>query len=319
MNNPNLIYKPLHPILIKNSAYAFFSTNSYSTKLARIYSSSADNEISTWFSDTGPAYRLIITIPPGGTFEFPARYENELRTDNTSKQYNFANAKLTIPAGWTGNISIPLVIHNIKGKGNITINGSTYKIESAKLYDWINDRTNFNYKLKISNLQTKAEIIYLINPGIQLKKKNKIHLVGNNIGDCNVTLTSISPKEQILQPRLKTLLDIKGFEEKKNAADSLLSDNNVIADKKSFIANMNHFHMARDFSSLKKDKRVAKITANFDMIVGALDPVQQEKFYSMLNNGALFVTTISVLENEPDEDLDYIITQLKDYLNVNQT
>ncbi|CAB1084452.1 hypothetical protein D1AOALGA4SA_11972 [Olavius algarvensis Delta 1 endosymbiont] len=147
MNNPNLIYKPLNPISNKKGAYEYFSTNSYSTKLARIYSSSADNKISTWFSDPVHAYRLNIAIPPGGTFEFPARYENELRIGNISNRQNFANAKLTIPAGWTGSVSIPLVIHSIKGKGDIAFNGNTYKIESAKLNDCINDRTNFNYRV----------------------------------------------------------------------------------------------------------------------------------------------------------------------------
>lgn len=320
MNDPSLINKPVHPFFDEKGAYKYFSSNSYSTKLSRIYSSSADNKISTWFSDDKPAYRLTISIPAGGTFEFPARYENELRIGNISKQNKFANAKLTIPAGWTGNVSIPLVIHKINGKGNITINGGTYKIESAALNDRINDRTNFNYKLRISNLQTKAEIIYLINPDIQLKKKNKIHLEGNNIGDCNVTLIPISQKERIIPVRLiNELLDIKDFEKKKNAADSLLSNNNVISDKESFFAYMNHFFVARDFSNPEKDKRMAKITANFDRIVCALDTDQQEKFYNMLNNGALFVTTISILENEPDNYFDYIITHLKIFLKNNKS
>jgi len=118
--NPGLITNPIDPI------QRAFDLSAYSTNVAGIYSSTNDNSLQAGFyldtlADAPPSFE----IPPDGVFEFPDVYDAPLAavrsnpgslddgTGNASYVPSYTNARLIVPAGFSGTISMPLIIQSI--------------------------------------------------------------------------------------------------------------------------------------------------------------------------------------------------------------
>ncbi len=176
--------------------------NRYSYKTAKTYFTTENNLISDWYSSPVEEYPLIITIPPMGIFEFPGKFESTLISAKGDTISSFANAKLTIPKGWSGNINIPLVIHSIKGKGELVIAGKKYMVGSKPLCSLINSRTEFVCDLNFNLIQEPIEIIYLVNPLIfGLIKENNIVAKGINTKTLDFSLALLHETEEIRFPK----------------------------------------------------------------------------------------------------------------------
>jgi hypothetical protein len=102
--DPTLIRQPVDPILPGASW-------PYQQVVADIYSSRSDNFL--YPPDPMADSPTTLEIPPGGTFEFPDIYETPLDAIETTRVPSYTNARLVVPAGFSGTVNIPLLIHSI--------------------------------------------------------------------------------------------------------------------------------------------------------------------------------------------------------------
>jgi len=175
--------------------------NRYSYKTAKAYLTIDDNIISEWYSKPVAEYDLKIKIPPKGKFEFPGKFEKYLVNSKKDSIFSYANAKLTIPKGWTGKINIPLVVHSINGKGLLNISGKEYEIGMEPVKALINKRTEFIYNIQIEQTDENVEIIYLINPLVfGLSKENILVAEGFNTKNLDFRIVEIDQSKRINFP-----------------------------------------------------------------------------------------------------------------------
>ena len=130
--DPDLITNPTNPILHPNDLSR--PASPYGQYVADIYSSTGDNAIShgpqslvdpTSIIDSP----MILEIPPGATLEFPDVYESPLDATLLTNVPSYANARLVIPAGFSGTVPMPLFVHSIGWSNNpklslVTKNGT---------------------------------------------------------------------------------------------------------------------------------------------------------------------------------------------------
>ena len=87
----------------------------YDPIVAGIYSTPFDNAVMPWY-DSVPVLgdsSMAFEIPPGGTFEFPDIYDGPLSSTYATRVPSYANARLIVPEGFSGTVSMPLVIQSI--------------------------------------------------------------------------------------------------------------------------------------------------------------------------------------------------------------
>jgi hypothetical protein len=115
--DPDLITHPLSPMS--------GATGYYAPAIAAIYSSRDDNRVSGEYS-TAPvvsASPMTLMIPPGGAFEFPDVYDAPLSALDLSRVPSslYSNARLIVPAGFSGTVRMPLVIQSIGWSNDPTL------------------------------------------------------------------------------------------------------------------------------------------------------------------------------------------------------
>ena len=131
--DPSLMTQPIDPIF-EGSWYQF----PYSNYVANIYSTADDNyngeRVFLRAHDSSGWSRLV--LPPGATLTYPGKWtEPPLITDNTVSYEvpHYAQALLALEDGWTGRVTLPWVIWEVLGTGQVEIQGSTYEIGSVEL------------------------------------------------------------------------------------------------------------------------------------------------------------------------------------------
>jgi hypothetical protein len=188
MKNPSYIIKPADRF--KSSDITYEDTSRYSKTTAGLYSTVANNFLFNWkVEESDLDQQLEFTLPPKSVFIFPARYEKELLSTRKDEIKNYSNAKLTFPPGWSGIIDIPLIVHNIKGVGIVSINNKNYNIGSPELKSLIDRRETFIHTLKFISAKSTVQIIYLVNKKVfKLDTFNTLVLKGQDIDKLQVNL-----------------------------------------------------------------------------------------------------------------------------------
>jgi hypothetical protein len=189
-SDPSLITSPVQMLDGANSS-------AYSENVRNIYASSNDNSV---YPLSAPAQDFVLTwvLPPGASLTMPI-----LATKLDTTQGVFDNTKadahialLDIPAGWKGEVDIPLLVYDITGKGAVSVldsNGSTntFTIGSDALEQYINARmaeigASYFYRLNIDATDT-VSISYFINTKtMELGEENQLGIKGNNLDDITI-------------------------------------------------------------------------------------------------------------------------------------
>lgn len=195
-NKPTLITNQNHVPYKHFSLYSELQRNTEYT--SKLYATTEDNQLLNMEGSEDSLISLEFQIPAQGTLEFPASFEKHLEAFNQNDRTYFANAKLSIPTGWEGKIAIPLVIHAIRGSGNVEIEGMSYEIGSKELEDKLSLRINFDYHLSFSKSESPVYVIYFINPRMaELSEENIISFKGVNLSNLEVTLSSTPDSLQL--------------------------------------------------------------------------------------------------------------------------
>jgi len=320
-DNPCLITNPVSPVNEEKSFRA--RALAYTKYTSKLYSSKKNNRIFNCNFKNIDSYNLEFKIPANATFEFPAVYEKTLISPRHRKIRNFANAKLTLPLKWKGSIEIPLVIHSIKGKGKVKIDGKNFKIESKELQNYLNKRDSFVFKLKFENTISPVEIIYFINPKmVNLKKSNFIYLKGYNLKDITA---EIVPIPDSLQLNLFDYDSLSGnFEQYKKNINRLKNIAKIeIKNKTDFYKKIElYVNSDKDLSDKEKAKKIKLLETKFNTISENFKNIKSFKeFLIYMNEDSVFVIFVSLLENRTKEELTDIISYFlysgkKKYLNL---
>ena len=292
--------------------------NRYSYKTAEVYFSAENNAVTDWYSEPLGAYEFEVTIPPGGSFEFPGKYESPLLNYVGDTINAYANARLTIPKSWSGEIKIPLVVHTIKGAGSVLIDADEFEIGSARLTDLINARQTFIHEFSFTKLKTDVEIVYLINPLLtDLHAENILELKGTEVANLEVGVVSLANGEIYNRPDRYTfpseVYNIKSYVHRLPQYTKLrITEVAKIHSKLMLLITSN-----TDLSQEQMTEKYDLISENINSFFGALLPkVNTDALLKALNDDVNFAIFISLMEHVPAKELARIIsanTNLKNH------
>lgn len=317
IERPSLITKPLdslHSVLRLAS-----KINRYAEETAESYMTREDNKISEWHLPSPDSFELVFQIPPNASIEFPAVYNSSLTTSANNSTPSYANLKLTLPKGWDGPIDIPLIVHSISGKGEVTINDKLLEIESEELTLMINDRTLPGYKLLFGEIKAPVDIVYLINPYlVGLKNENQLSLNGLFLDKLNVELVELSPSERIHKFSWDDFI-LEAFEKNDNRiyrVNSLYRIDTVqIFTRSDFTDKLKLVIYTDEGLSINQKKEKLKLlNQKFENVYLSInDNVFFKTLFSRLNKDSLFVVFVSILENESEEFIIELLYYFRDF------
>ncbi|MBL4734230.1 MAG: hypothetical protein JKY18_02615 [Flavobacteriales bacterium] len=292
--------------------------NRYSYKTAEVYYSAENNAVTDWYSEPLGVYEFEVTIPPGGSFEFPGKYESPLLNYIGDTINSYANARLTIPKSWSGEIKIPLVVHTIKGTGSILIDTNEFEIGSIELINLINARQTFIHQFVFTEVKTDVEIVYLINPLLtDLSAENTLELKGTEVANLEVEVVSLASGEIYKRPDRYTfpseIYNIKSYVHRLPQYTELhITEVAKIHSKLILLVTSN-----TDLSQEEMTEKYDMISRNIDTFFATLLPkVNTDALLKALNDDVNFAIFISLMEHVPAKELARIIsanTNLKNH------
>ena len=113
---------------------------------------------------TLPPRPVRFTLPRGASLRLPARAAVGPRDMEGQPLHDYRNLVLRLPAGTTGEIANPLIVHALRGAGQVEIDGVSYAIGSPELTARIDARDSALVSFRIVDSQGPLEILYLLNP-----------------------------------------------------------------------------------------------------------------------------------------------------------
>ena len=283
--------------------------NRFSLKTARAYGTANNNNISDWYSALLKEYQLTFTLPPQATLELPGRYEPFLINYIGDTISRYANARLTIPEGFSGKIDIPLVLHAVNGTGTLLIAEREYQIGSAELADLINSRDFFLYEFKLRDLSSSIEIIYLINPLLtQLTNENSVAIKGSNIAGITAEIHGLSENETVSKPTQfnfpEEIYNIEPYMRRLPKYSMVRIEREFDVYKKLMLLITSN----RNLSSEEMTSRYELLSTKIESVLTGIKPgINLNELYSAFNDDSYFAVFISLIDHITEKELIDII------------
>lgn len=162
--DPDLITAPVEAILPN---LAVEQAGPYRPIVAEIYATQNNNYIdSGTFATLEPGGSTIITLPPGAQLLLPGRWtESPTGYDGgiPSKVREYRQAKLSLPAGWTGKLSMPWVLWHVEGPGVVRIADNSYAAGHEKLNTFLKAPVRPVVELEVDTNPNGIELVFMIN------------------------------------------------------------------------------------------------------------------------------------------------------------
>ena len=181
-SRPSLITDPIDPVHPRPSPYSLFSAepDPHSPVIANLYSSVEDN---VHYPSLWPRIEPFspVELPAGARLTYPGKWTEAPvgHEDETIEHYR--QALLSLPPGWVGTLSLPWVIWDIRGAGQVGIDGMLYDVGSPELTERIR-RTNRVYQpIRTIEVFSNAEleIVFFVNAvKFDVRPLNRIELRG---------------------------------------------------------------------------------------------------------------------------------------------
>ena len=160
-NNPGIIRAPTDPV--SENPYL------YSARMAQIYRTTENNRICTVCEEGLGRTDLTFQLPAGGRIEWGQSYSDKtLPTVHIDTATKFGQVKVTIPAGATGSVDIPLVMMDLQGTPGdaVTVGTRTIPLGTGDAFEFLSTDTvagNRVQAIEFDNNQAPIEIIYFLN------------------------------------------------------------------------------------------------------------------------------------------------------------
>lgn len=137
----------------------------YQSAYAELFSSSADNWVRQAPATPDPPRRVRFVLPRGASLRLPGRQAAPpLDHFGTPQNQDYAQLTLRLPAGYLGEVENPLIVHTLRGSGEVTIGPTTFEIGSADLQDAIDARADALERIDRVAAATAVELVYGVNP-----------------------------------------------------------------------------------------------------------------------------------------------------------
>jgi hypothetical protein len=164
----------------------------YTASYANLFSTASDNSIRRVTPRaTGSPRPLVMTLPRGASLRFPGHFA-AVPLDNRGIPItlaDYADLILRLPAGTTGTIENPFLVHAIRGVGWVAVDGQTFAIGSEALQAAIDARAGPLERMELLEAVTAVELIYLVNP-LRWKLANSTRLdLRTSVGSSLVVTT----------------------------------------------------------------------------------------------------------------------------------
>ena len=111
-----------------------------------------------------PARPVRFALPRGASLRLPARAALAPPDMVDQPLHDYRNLVLRLPLGVTGEIANPLIVHTVRGAGQLEIGGITHEIGSPELAAAIDARDTALETFRIVESRGPIEVLYLLNP-----------------------------------------------------------------------------------------------------------------------------------------------------------
>ena len=154
--DPSLITAPVRPMPTRLPAY----TSEY----AELYASTDDNFVRASLATTQMTRPVRFDLPAGATLRFPGRFAPPPPDRTGAASRDHRDLALRWPAGETGVIVNPLIVHTLRGAGTVDLGGRLFSVGSAQLQAEIDDRVQSLDTLTVLESSAPLEVLMLLNP-----------------------------------------------------------------------------------------------------------------------------------------------------------
>jgi hypothetical protein len=155
--DPSLITSPLLRLPIPDRAW-----NPYTPSYADLFA--PPNPIVSDPVPYLPPRPVHFFLPRGASLRLPGRFAVAPPDMKGQPLHDYTDLLVRLPAGVTGVIDNPLIVHTLRGAGSVEIQGATFEIGSPELAAEIDARENALETLRIVESSGPIEILYLLNP-----------------------------------------------------------------------------------------------------------------------------------------------------------
>lgn len=178
--NPTLITQPLSPIFPER-----VGTLMYSSTVASIYASADDNGIGDgWLAPASLPPSGQFWFPAGATLTYPGHWTSAPNGTDGATAYPvtyFKQAKLDIPAGWTGTLSLPWQPWDIQGVGSVLVNGASLSAGDPATTTALQSSTTIPSSLQIQSSGGMAIIFFVNALTFGVNSQNTITISGLDV------------------------------------------------------------------------------------------------------------------------------------------
>jgi hypothetical protein len=181
----SLITTPVNPLFPDGTFVG------YSGAVADIYTSDADNFVWSSLLDLPEGLPGRLTLPPRAKLTYQGRWtEPPLAYGDGDVPYEvsqFEQAAMTLADGWIGTVALPWVVWDVRGEGQVRIDGILYALGSEDLRQRLRGSDAAINQLEIVASSGAATIIFLVNPlRYEIASSNWIELTGQNVWQVQV-------------------------------------------------------------------------------------------------------------------------------------
>jgi hypothetical protein len=191
-SNPSLILSPINRILPANH------THEYSSLVADIYSSAADNFIGDGiFIANLPGRFQPLVLPPGSRFTYPGKWTSSVIGVDGVVPFDvpyYLQSELLTPADWTGTVTLPHMIWEIHGSGRVRVLGEEFDVDSPALQAKLQNPGRQITEIEVLSAGSELQFISFINAmRYDLASSNAVSLTAKDIWGVEVGLRTLAP------------------------------------------------------------------------------------------------------------------------------
>lgn len=192
---PTLISSPESPIFPR-------SADAYNSYVAGIYGSTSDNIIGQVPSDA--FHGATIVLPPGAQLIYPGNWTTEpIGYDGPTEipiPY-YRQARLEIPAGTIGTISVPWVVADIQGTGVVEVENATFHVGDSPLRDFLISPPQEITEITILENPSGIAVVMFVNAlWYEMEGTNHVNVTGRDVWALRVDAVTLSPGQRSPPP-----------------------------------------------------------------------------------------------------------------------
>ncbi len=271
---------------------------SSSKALKNMYATTEDNFINEGYNNRMNPIDIRFYLPKKSSMTFPIRFPEYFWPYKGADFPEYTFAEIKVADSSECSIKVPLVLHNIKGKGKVSINDSIFTIGSEEIGTYIKNTKSYIEKVTFVGNHSGVRLHYFVNERLS-STIDELVIKGTNIKDIAVEwipkgklpTTTVVDIDSILEYNNQLYLSCK------TKVDKLLKNPDT-GDMESLTREIivSIIQCDKHISPSQKQQRIDKIEAQLDYIHEQLGDNFDNFFKNRLSPGIIIVV-MAYLEN----------------------